>query len=418
MIISNKFWLDRRLVEKWEKVITIFWLLYFMGVEFPPPISPSLLNALSYPFIAILVALHWKQVFWFATRDISLLFLIGTALISVFWSVDTGLTLNWSRGLLRILLFGAYLAACYSIKDQLKMLAWAFSIGAISSLIVAFAIPSYGINITDRGGLVGIFPYKNYLGYSMVLGAITFSLLFFKERKPSSLFWSGFCTAIVLSTRSSASLVCLIFLLSLMPLYQLSKLKYRQRVILICLVLILVGTIVTIVLNNLETILVDILGESAEFSGRTPIWTLTIEKVIEERPWFGYGVNAFWKSNAGSFVISNTWASQEALLNQNFNFHSAYVPVFAGLGFLGLLMYAINAITVFIRVLILLVSTKKIEFFWCFLFLMFVFLGGLADDMVSILGSSSYCAVYIAISLSTIIEYRKLRYTQKNLVNA
>jgi exopolysaccharide production protein ExoQ len=418
MVISHNLHISRRLIEKGEIGIAIFWLLYFMGVEFPPPIPESLVNALSYPFIAILIALHWKRLSWVATRDIILLIIVGYSFASFFWSVAPALTLNANRGLLRNVLFGAYLATRYSIKEQMKILAWVFGIAGILSVIAALAIPSYGISekLSQGGAFTGLFPYKNYLGYTMVLGAVTFLILSFQERKkPSLLFWSGFCIIVMLLARSSASLVCLLFLLSLMPLYQLNNLKYRQRVILICFVLILVGTIVTFVLSNLETILVDILGESVEFSGRTPIWTLIIEKVIEERPWFGYGVNAFWKSNAGSYVISNTWASDslETVLEQSFNFHSAYVPVFASLGFLGLLLYVINTITVFIRVIVLLISTKKIEFFWCFQFLIFVFLGGFADDIVSILGSSSYCVIYVSICTLTAIEYRKIKIYQK-----
>jgi exopolysaccharide production protein ExoQ len=422
MTISNKLYISRRLVEKWEQVITIFWLIYFMGVRFPPPIPESLVNALSYPFIAFLIVLHWKRLSWVATKDSILLLLVGYSFASFFWSVAPALTLNANRGLLRTVLFGAYLATRYSIREQIKILAWVFGIGGILSVMAALGMPSYGIsdNPAHNGAFTGVFPYKNYLGYFMVLGVITFLITFFKERKSNLLFWSGFCIIVVLLSRSSAGLVCLLFLLSLMPLYQLNKLKYRQRMILICFVLILIGTIATIVLINLETILVDILGESAEFSGRTPLWTLIIEKVVEERPWFGYGMNAFWKSNAGSYVIANTWASnsQENVLQQSFNFHNGYLPVFSSLGFVGLTLYLLSLVKTFIRVFVLFVATKKIEFFWMLQFLSFIVMGGLADDIVSILGSSSYCVIYISICLSTIVEYRKLRYTQENRINA
>ena len=415
--------LNNQLLNHWvrnlEVVVTVILLLNFLGVTAPSPI-PKLMKVFSYGIIFILVILHWKRLSWFATRDIPLLLLVGTALASVFWSADLRLTLDWSRGLLRTFMFGAYLGTRYSTKELMKILVWVFGIGAILNLAVALAIPSYGIaSRADHGGaFVGIFPYKNYMGYSMVLGAITFLIAALQARKPNWLAWSGFCLTVFLTVRSnsSASLVCLLVLLLVMPLYQLIKLHYKPKVILLCLVCILAGSTAIIILGNLETILIDTLGENPGFSGRTPIWTLTIEKVLEERPWLGYGMNAFWKSDAGLYVISNTWASlsRENLLQQKFNFHSSYLPVYAGLGFLGFSLYAISLVTVFIRVVILLISTKKIEFFWCLQFLIFVLIAGFADDAASVLSSTSYSFIYVSICLSTAVECRRLRVSEKH----
>jgi exopolysaccharide production protein ExoQ len=418
-IISN-LKVSRRLVEKGEIIVTVFWLLYFMRIELPPPIPESLVNALSYPSIAILAALHWKRLSWIATRDITLLILIGLSFASVFWSVAPDITLNASRGLLRMLLFGAYLTTRYSIKEQIKIIALALGMGAILSIVAALAIPSYGVSLrlSHGGAFTGIFPHKNYLGYAMVLGTITFLILSLQERKPNLLFWSGFCLTVIPLTRSSASLASLLFLLSLMPLYQFSNLKYRQKMILFCLILILVGAFIAFILNNLETILVDILGESVEFSGRTPIWTLVIEKVVEERLWIGYGFSAFWKSSAGAYVIANTWAAQDVVMEQSFNFHNAYLPTFSSLGFIGFLFYIVSLTKTFTRVVTLFLTTKKIEFFWMFQFLNFILIGGFADDAVSILNSSSYCVTYISICLSSILEYKKLNYRQAKLISA
>lgn len=407
--------LNNQLLNLWvrnlEVVVTVILLLNFLGVVAPSPI-PKLMKALSYGIIFILVILHWKRLSWFATRDIPLLLLVGTALASVFWSADLGSTLSSGRGLLRIVLFGAYFSTRYSLKEQMKILTWVFGIGAILSLVAGLAVPGYSIQ-------KGIFPYKNYMGYSMVIGAITFLLAALKERKPNWLAWGGFCLTVFLTVQanSAGSLVCLLVLLSLMPLYQLIKLQYRPKVIIFCLVCILAGNAAIIILGNLETILVDILGKNIEFNGRTPIWTLVIEKVLEQRLWLGYGLDAFWKSDAGSYVINNTWAGRESLLNQSFNFHSGHIPVFANLGFLGLSLSAISLGTVFIRVVILLLSTKKIEFFWCLQFLIFIFIGGFADDIVSILNaSSSYCAIYVTICLSTAVEWRRIGVSQKRYV--
>lgn len=404
----------RSLIEKLEITITVFLLVLFLG-KFQLPVINSLIKILSYPLIAVLVALHWRRISWIAIKDIPLLLLWGFSLASVFWSVTPGISLATNRGLFRIFLFGAYLAARYSIKEQMKIYAWVFSIAMILGLVVALAIPGYGFSheLRHDGAFTGLFDYKNSTGYSLVIGAMTFLVFAIKDRKPNWLAWSLFCLAVILTifTKSSASLVCLLTVLLPIPLYQLIKLHYKTKVLILCLVLILVGIVVGIILGNLETILVDILDEGIELNGRTPLWSAIIEKLVEERPWLGYGTSAFWKSDAGLFVIMTSWASEdrENMFSQSFNFHSSYISILANLGFVGFFLYVMSLVTVSIRVIILLISTKRIEFFWCFQFIIYIVVGGFGDQLVSIIDTNSYCIIYVSVCFSTLIEWRRIK---------
>ena len=137
--------INRRLVEKLEIGAIIIWLVYFQSVKVPPPFTSSFFNSLSYPLAAALLALHWKRIFYVATRDIILLLFLGVAFASIFWTVNLSATIEANRGLLRTFLLGAYLAACFDLKEQMKILAWVFGISLVLSLICALAIPSYGI---------------------------------------------------------------------------------------------------------------------------------------------------------------------------------------------------------------------------------------------------------------------------------
>ena len=214
--------LNNQLLTIWtrkiEVVVTIIWLLYFLGVRLPSPL-PRLIAGLSYPIIAILIALHWKRLSWVATRDIPLLLLVGTSFASFFWSADPGMTLRGCRGLLRTILFGAYLATRYSLKEQMKILAWVFGIAVTLTGTVVVAIPSYGMagRIDHPGALQGIFEHKNSLGYAMTLAAIIFLLTAIRERKPNWLVWGGFGIAVVFTilSYSSSARVSLLLLLSL-----------------------------------------------------------------------------------------------------------------------------------------------------------------------------------------------------------
>ena len=406
MIGQQPFSIHRRLVERIEIVITIFWLLYFLDASIPPPIPASLVNALSYPFVALLVILHWKQVAYVATRNIPLLVFLAMAVFSVVWSADIASTLDINRGLLRTFLFAAYFAARYSLKEQMQILLWVIGIAAVLSLLVCLGVPSYGIK---EDGWQGIFPYKNYMGRAMVLGAVLLVTLALKNMQ-NWLYWTGFALTIFLAivSQSSTSILLFLLLLAQVPLYGLIKQQYRVRVILLSLVCILFGAVLMVIVAQQETILVDILGEGTTFNGRTPIWTIVIDTVSQARPWLGYGYGGFWTSDAGAHVIVNTWASDQGIV-ENFNAHSVYIEVFAYLGIVGLTLYGIVFINVALKGMVLLFSQKKLEYFWLFQFLMFVTWASLADVGLGISATNAYGILSMAACMSISLEYQRLR---------
>ncbi|MEL6495363.1 MAG: O-antigen ligase family protein, partial [Cyanobacteria bacterium J06623_7] len=160
-----------------------------------------------------------------------------------------------------------------------------------------------------------------------------------------------------------------------------------------------------------ETILVDILGEGTTFNGRTPIWTLVIDTVSHNRPWLGYGYGGFWTSDAGAHVIVNTWASDSGI-RDNFNAHSVYIEMFAYLGWIGTILYALVFINVGIKGMVLLLARKKLEYFWLFQFLMFITWASLADVGLGISATNAYGILSIAACLSVSLEYQRLQKKQ------
>ena len=406
---SHPLVVNRRLVEKLEIVATVVWLLYFLDVNIPSPSLATLVNALSYPFVALLVALHWREVAYVATRNLSLLLFLALALLSVIWSADMTSTIEISRGLLRTFLFGAYFAARYSLKEQMKILAWVLGIAAILSLLVCLGVPSYGVR---DDGWQGIFPYKNYMGRAMVLGGVLLATLALKNWR-NWLYWAGFALMFFLAivSQSSTSVLLLLLLLVQIPFYGLIQQRYRLRVILLSLLCIVLGTVFMVIVAQQETILVDILGEGTSFNGRTPIWTLVIEAVSGNRPWLGYGYGGFWTSDAGAHVIYNTWAL-DAGITENFNAHSVYVEMFAYFGWIGIILYALVFIDVAIRGIVLLFSRRRLEYFWLFQFLMFVTWASLADVGLGISATNAYGILSIAAYLSISLEYQRLQKQQ------
>jgi exopolysaccharide production protein ExoQ len=400
---------QRRLAEILEIVATVFWLLYFLDINIPSPILLSLMNALSYPFVALLVALHWRQVAYVATRNIPLLLFLAMAMFSTVWSADITSTLDINRGLLRTFLFAAYFAARYSLKEQMKILAWVIALAAVLSLLACLGVPSYGIH---EDGWQGIFPYKNYMGRCMVLGSVLLVTMALGNGQ-KWIYWVGFALTVFLAivSESSTSVLLLLLLLVQMPLYFLIKQKYRVRVILLSLVCILFSAVVMVIVAQQETILVDILGEGTSFNGRTPIWTIVIDTVSQKRPWLGFGYGGFWTSDAGAYVIANTWAS-DAGVRENFNAHNVYIEMFANLGLVGVILYGVVYLNMAIKGIVLLLVNKKIEYFWLYQFFMFVVLASLADVGLGISATNAYGILSIAACLSISLEYQRLQKKQ------
>lgn len=349
-------------------------MFFFLGVRFPGTI-PNLLKTVSYPAIAFLVILRWKRIPYIATRDIFLILSFGLAIASILWTVVPTETSNGLRGSVRTLLFAAYITARYTAKEQMKLWLWVLGIALILSLLVIGIAPGYASG--REGGWQGIFPYKNFLGYTMSLMIVLcLNYIIISKRKNVLLFIGiGLAALLVVLARSSASIITSLVLVSLIPVYHLVKQHYKMRLIIFCIACIIAMGIGLLIIVNMDTILVDILGEGLSFNGRTPIWTLAIQKGME-RAWLGYGANAFWSSDAGIFVMINTWAG----LREGFNSHNAFIETFLSLGIVGLALSIITLLNVIFRVVTVLIASKKIEFFWLLQLQIFTIIVNLADS--------------------------------------
>ncbi|MDJ0616377.1 MAG: O-antigen ligase family protein [Calothrix sp. MO_192.B10] len=397
----------QRLARRLEPAITVLLLLAFLGISLPPSMS-QLLKAASYGILGILVIGSWKRFIYVSTRDILLLLLLGASLTSILWSAAPDYTLNEVKALVRSTVFGAYLATRYSFKEQIRLWAWVFGLTIFLSLIVGIG----PIDVPWRG----IFAYKNHLAKTVTFAAILFLTTALKRGKQNWFAWFGFGIAAVLIFLSQSKSAYLIFgvLVCMFPLYKVVMQHYKVRVVLLSISLLLGGSAIVLLLGNLETILVDILGKSLTFSGRTDIWDLMFDK-IRERPWFGYGYAGFWTSDEAFYVLDNSWAltgAGGANAGVRFNAHNSFLEVLLQLGWVGLSLYIVNFFLLFIRSIRLFNSTLKIDekiaIFWMFQSLVAIFLFSWSDSG-GILGAGSMWSFYVAISLSTLVQQHRIR---------
>lgn len=399
-----------RLALKLELWLVSGMVLYFLGVN-THPIIVKAMKAGSYGILALLISCRWKRFIYVATRDIPLLLLIGMSAASILWSAAPAFTANEYKAVIRGSMLGIYLATRYSLKEQMQLWTWVLGIGAVLSFVLPLVLPSYGV---AGETWLGIYGAKNMAACMETLTALLFLLIALNSRKYAWVAWTVFSIAVVLTWLSKAKTAYSIFFLSLflLPLHKIIKQKYKLRTILLSALLLVIGSAIVLIVSNLEFIVVDTLEKDMQLNGRMPIWTLILNKVYE-RPWLGYGTAGFWTSEHALYVINNSWAGERGTVDISgegirFNAHNGYLDLLLQYGFVGLSLYTFNWLTVFFRLVSLLTSTGTIECFWILQTLIALFFFNFTDP-IGLLSQGSLWSFYVAIALSTALQYERIR---------
>jgi O-antigen ligase len=165
--------------------------------------------------------------------------------------------------------------------------------------------------------------------------------------------------------------------------------------------------VAVLIVTNWEFLLVDTLGKDVELNGRLPIWTLIINKGMEQ-PLLGYGYAGFWTSSESVYVLNNSWAGTEDLTGTRFHAHNGFIDLFIQLGFIGLILFAFNLTIVFKKVIDILNTPKVGDFFWMFIFLVVILFFNITEA-ITILSTGTLWSLYVAVNLSAIVQLNRIR---------
>jgi exopolysaccharide production protein ExoQ len=361
--------LKPKLVEKFWAIILL--LITAGALKISPPQEISLnpiggafvdtfLNLLSYAILFCLIALHWRGFLFVGTISRSQLILLTVVLFSISWSVDVGSSLVYLRGLIRIYLVAIYLAMRYTLREQMRLVAWTLGIATVLSIIVPLTIPGFGIHTAPelKGMWTGIYGHKNQLGYMMAWSAGIFLHLGLSANRYRWLMWVllGISVQLIILSRSTTSLMILCTMGCLLPIYNfVKKTNYKLQTILITFALMIVISGAIFVVGNAETI-VGASGKDMTFNGRTDLWEY-VNIAIGERPWFGYGYYAFWTSGFAVKVRAiYSWAS---------NAHNGFLELLLDLGWVGFSCFVVGLVRFFVMAINRIVTVaKRAEDYW------------------------------------------------------
>jgi O-antigen ligase len=302
---------------------------------------------------------------------------------------------------------------------------WVFGLSAVGSLVAIFLGFGHLVDpLKNESMVVGLFNHKNNLGRAGVFATLVFAISYFQNRRQHWFALAGFSAsalAIILSETKTSYVTVPVILLAF-PIYQILKQHYKLRAVILVATLLIGITASVWIFSNLDYILVDVLGKSESFNGRTGIWSAAIGQALEH-PWLGYGLDGFWGSGKDFDLFKGNpvpfWTSEEyiAAVRESkapSNAHNSYIQMLLEIGFLGVFMYLTSFFTTFTRSLGLFNSTsnpsEKVECLWYLQVLAAIVISGLTT---SFLTNGAYWTLYVSIALSTAVQSIRIRHYRR-----
>ncbi|MGL6337641.1 MAG: O-antigen ligase family protein [Waterburya sp.] len=362
------------------------------------------LSVLIYIITFMLLAMRWKRVLALLSSNKLLWILMGIISLSFFWSVSPEQTLRFSIYAIGTTAFGLYLATRYTLTEQMNLVGWTYGILLILSLLLAVAIPKYGLMAgVHDGALRGVFTHKNQFGAFMSLGGVVFFLNALRKQEYSWVNWVllAFCCGAMIMSLSTTAVGTFAFMLMLCLIYRILRWRYEIMVAAVLAVTIVaVATVIFIAGYVGSDSLFSSVGKDTTLSGRTFIWQYVWDQ-IQLRFWLGYGLSAFWNGYEGP-----SGYVQLAMRIPVIYAHNGFLDIWLSIGLVGLSVFVVGFLLTTAQSLELLRKTNTPEGFWPLLFLTYILLSNLTEGTVSTM-NNFFWAIYVAVSYSLIIAKNK-----------
>jgi exopolysaccharide production protein ExoQ len=397
-----------------EKGFTVFVWMYFssalycsslfisadarLTVDEINPLDPlfSKIQLFIYLLTFALLLARWRTTLITLSQQKIVLLLIGLVLVSFLWSDWPDESWRKALNVVGTSCFGIYTAARFTLKEQLKYMTIALGIVAIFSLLFSIARPSDAIEMgANAGSWRGPMTQKNLLARLMVLSCVISLLSAWIADRGKILAWLS-CSVSMLMLMLSGSktgLLVLIVLLALIPLYRALRWRGTLLIPILIAVILIGGTFGTMVVANWESLLLGF-GRDPSLSGRTDLWIASIDKIME-RPWLGYGFQAFWQDNGGGADIWKIVAYRPP------HSHNGYLNMALDLGLVGLMLFLLSLAVSYVQSIRCLQRQKGIIGLFPILYVTFMFMYNHTENTI-VEHSSIYWAGFVSICLSLV----------------
>ncbi len=333
---------------RWEPVVAALCLAQFSEPFFAAVAQsqgltdpPGYARIFFLPVYAFLAWVTWRdraQAFGAARATPLLIGLVGLAVLSTLWSIDSGATLRRSVWLILSTAFGLYLAWRHDWRSLLNVLAGGFVVLIVGSFALGLFAPNIGrMTFEHPGAWSGLWTHKNTLGGIMALGVAINAAAAIVAPAHRKL-WIGCAVAafaLVLLSTSKTALIASAFGIGMIAFCMIVRRGPVQMIAAIAAASVAIVAIVGVVLLAPD-LLVAAIGRDLTLTGRTDIWEASA-RFVEGRPWLGYGYYAFWLPDNGPAF----WV-REAVAWQVASAHSSWLELALGLGRLGVILFAVQ----------------------------------------------------------------------------
>lgn len=326
-------------------VVLIFsegWLVPVFGDKVGPE-QGGMIRAVYFPgYLAgiILLAASGMDVVRAVVRQPFLIFLGGLACASYFWSIDSGETVRRVFALLLTMVSGIALAARFRWARLVEILAIAFGLLTLASLVTAVALPHIGRMAAGSefpGAWRGVWEEKNALGGHMALffPAFAAAAIFYPKRR---MLWCAFavlCVALLLASTSKTALLAMLIGMGGIVMVALIRSGAAMAVITTWLAVVTVGLAAGILVFDHAAVLA-LLGKDATLTGRTVIWKAVLTQ-IQHHPWLGHGYGTIWTDESRWGPLA--WIVKDAHFRPHHS-HNSWLEQWLWLGMVGLVGWA------------------------------------------------------------------------------
>jgi exopolysaccharide production protein ExoQ len=276
-----------------------------------------------------------------------LILLLGVAAASIGWSVSPDETPRRVIAIALTTLCGVALGSRWRWPVLAEILASAFAVLSLASLVLGALVPSVGrMSELFPGAWRGVWIEKNTFGEMMTFGFLIFAAAGLLNIRRAVLWWpfAVLDLALLLASTSKTSLVALLLGVAALGFVWLARRGGAVAVLASYAAVVgVVGLGAGVFLA--PDVFFALLGKDATLTGRTKIWAAVI-RLINERPWLGYGYQAVWTDTSGWGPLA--WIVKDAGFKPE-HAHNSWLEQWLGMGLFGLGAWALYYLTTLFR---------------------------------------------------------------------
>lgn len=297
------------------------------------PLATAILESAVYACGALVVSMYWRRVLRAVCVVYPLVCLVALAPLSVAWSHAPLLTVRRSVFLLGSTLLGIYLGERFTIEQLARLLTQAMCLMMAGILILYFVAPAYVIDyVSSIGAWKGLSGWKNTFGGYMAVAVFLLFLVRFRHFRWLRYAFLATAAVLLLLSRSVTSLLVCVLIMIAMPLWRVTTLSGKRRLLVYTVLPVAVLLGFCFVWLNRELIF-QIVGRDSTLTGRTELWSLVLPAILEH-PFLGYGYGGFWtgfNSDTLNIYIGSKWlptAADSGYLDLCLAFGILALPIF------------------------------------------------------------------------------------------